>query len=211
MELVNKIIAWVLEPTHWQLITGIALPFVAIVVAGIIAASIGRGSAKRVIAHHDSELRFAAVTALVSGARKAAVWNTLPVPEQQHVEYLIAEADTRIRMLPIANAELAADWAAHEIADMKKNAVSFSFQAESMLAIFRDRLIEWQAHPGRGKRLFKNDMDSWAYDSTLSDQELVQQQQAWAAQQAQNDSAADLFNAPAPDRDDIYAGIGSEK
>ncbi|MEO7124333.1 MAG: hypothetical protein ABI400_14725, partial [Lacisediminihabitans sp.] len=48
----------------------------------------------------------------------------------------------------------------------------------------RDRLIEWQARPSRAKKLFKNDVDSWAYESSLSDQDLVHQQKAWSAQQA---------------------------
>ncbi len=200
----TRLVDFLSSDEGWRVLSGAIIPFVAILLAGIIAAAIGRGSAKRVIALHDRELRFAAVTSLVSAARKAAVWNTLPVPEQQHVEHLIAEADTRIRLLPVAGTTLAADWAIHEIADMKKNAVSFSFQAEQSLVIFRDRLIEWQAHPGRAKRLFKNDLDSWAYESTLSDQDLVAQQQAWTKQQKQTE----LF--PATD-EPAYATAGSEK
>ena len=80
-------------------------------------------------------------------------------------------------------AALASEWTAHEIADMKRNSVSFSFQAEQTLLVVRDRLIEWQAKPSRAKRLFKNDVDTWAYESSLSDQDLVHQQKAWSAQQ----------------------------
>ncbi|MCU1513393.1 MAG: hypothetical protein JWO10_483 [Microbacteriaceae bacterium] len=203
----TRITDWITSDAGERVITTAIIPFVAILIAGIIAAAIGRGSAKRVISLSDREVRFSAVTALVSAARKAAVWNTLPIPEQQHVDHMIGEVDTRVRLLPIPGTALAADWAAHEIADMKKNAVSFSFQAEQMLVIFRDRLIDWQAHPSRAKKLFKNDLDSWAYESTLSDQDLVSQQQAWTAQQAAAENSSDLLANQSAE--DIYSSVGS--
>jgi hypothetical protein len=104
---------------------------------------------------------------------------------------MMTEAEIRLRLLSMPGASLASEWTAHEIAEMKKNSVSFSFQAEQSLLIVRDRLIEWQGRPNRAKRLFKNDLDSWAYESSLSDQDLVHQQQAWSAQQA-------AANAPLP-------------
>ncbi|MET4781436.1 hypothetical protein [Glaciihabitans sp. UYNi722] len=183
MEWWNNFVDWLNSDGGWRVISGAVIPFIAIVVAGLVAAAIGRGFAKRVIALSDREVKASAVTALISAGRKAAVWNTLPAPEQQHIDHLIGDADIRLRLLPVPGTALAADWARHEIAEMKKNAVSFSFQAEQTLLVFRDRMIEWQARPTRAKKLFKNDLDSWAYDSSVSEQELVHQQQAWAAQQ----------------------------
>jgi len=174
---------WLNSDSGWRIISTAVIPFVAIVVAGIVAALIGRASARKVIELSEREVRASAVTALISAARKAAVWNTLPAPEQQHIDHLIGDAEIRLRLLPIAGTALAADWSRHEIAGMKRNAISFSFQAEQSLLVFRDRLIEWQGRPSRAKKLFKNDLDSWAYDSSASEQELVHQQQKWAAQQ----------------------------
>ncbi len=174
---------WLNSDSGWRIVSTVVIPFVAIVVAGIAAAGIGRASARKVIELSEREVRASAVTALISAARKAAVWNTLPAPEQQHIDHLIGDAEIRLRLLPIAGTALAADWARHEIAGMKRNAISFSFQAEQSLLVFRDRLIEWQGRPSRAKKLFKNDLDSWAYDSSASEQELVHQQQKWAAEQ----------------------------
>jgi hypothetical protein len=188
---------WLSSDNGWRIVSGAVIPFIAILGAGIIAASIGRGSAKRVIALSDREVKASAVTALISAARKAAVWNTLPIPEQQHIDHLIGDADIRLRLLPVPGTALAADWASHEIIGMKRNAVSFSFQAEQSLLVFRDRLIEWQARPGRAKRLFKNDLDSWAYDSSLSEQELVHQQQVWAAAQVAKTGPIDTVSSAA--------------
>lgn len=191
MHLWTDFLDWLSSNDGRIIVRDAVIPFLAIIIAGVIAAGIGRSSARRVIELSDREVKASAVTALISAARKAAVWNTLPVPEQQHVDHLIGDADIRLRLLPVAGTALAADWARHEIADMKRNAVSFSFQAEQTLIVFRDRLIEWQARPSRAKRLFKNDLDAWAYDSSLSEQELVHQQQQWAAAQVTKTGATD--------------------
>ncbi|MBG6107160.1 hypothetical protein [Frigoribacterium sp. CG_9.8] len=174
---------WLNSDSGGRIVTTAIVPFVAIIVAGIIAALIGRASARKVVELSERQVRASAVTALISAARKAAVWNTLSPPEQQHIDHLIGDAEIRLRLLPIAGAALAADWSRHELAGMKRNAISFSFQAEQSLLVFRDRLIEWQARPSRAKKLFKNDVDSWAFDTSDNEQELVHQQQKWAAQQ----------------------------
>ncbi|TQL47701.1 hypothetical protein FB562_0769 [Homoserinimonas aerilata] len=179
----NDFVTWFNSDEGWQIVSTAIIPFVAIVVAGLVAALIGRASTRRVISLTDRERRIATVTALISAARRASKWNTLSVPEQQHAEHLVHEADTRIRLLPIPGTALAADWAAHEIAQMKKNSVNFSFQADQSLIEFRDRLVEWQAKPSRAKKLFKGDLDTWAYESTLVDQDLVTKQQEWARRQ----------------------------
>jgi hypothetical protein len=208
----NDFVAWFYSAAGWRVISGAIIPFVAIVLAGIIAAGIGRGSSKRLVALSDRQARASAVTALVSAARRASVWNTVPVTEQTHFEHLISEADIRLRLLPVSGSALAADWAAHEIAEMQKSAVSFSFQAEQTLFTFRERLIEWQAHPSRAKRLFKNDLDAWAYDSSLADQDLVAQQRAWAAQQ-EDTTSLDSFSEPSstPEYDDSIFSTSASK
>jgi hypothetical protein len=192
----NDFLDWLNSNAGGRVVSTIIIPFIAIVVAGIVAALIGRASARKVIELSEREVRASAVTALISAARKAAVWNSLPAPEQQHIDHLISDSEIRLRLLPVAGTTLAADWAAHEIAGMKRNAVSFSFQAEQSLLVFRDRLIAWQARPSRAKKLFKNDLDSWAYDSSVSEQELVHQQQAWAAQQVT--ATGPIKTIPAP-------------
>jgi hypothetical protein len=178
----NDFVDWLSSDDGWRVIATVIVPFVAILVAGLVAAAIGRGSTKRVLSLNERQHRAAAVTAMIGAARRAAVWNTLSDSEQRHADHSALEADVRLRLLSVTGANLASDWCAHEIAMMKKNAVSFSFQAEQSLLEFRNRLIEWHERPSRAKKLFKNDLDSWAYDTSLADQELVAQQQAWAAQ-----------------------------
>src|SRR5690554_2507801 len=184
----NNFVDWLTSEDGWRILTTVVFPFLAIIVAGLIAAMIGRGSTRRLIALRDREQRVTTVAALIGAARRAFRYNTLSLPEQEHADYLAHDADISVRLLPLAGSSMTADWAAHEIAEMKKNSVSFSFQAEQSLMDFRDRLVEWQAKPSRAKKLFKADLDLWAYESSQEDKGLVEKQQEWAKQQVASET-----------------------
>ena len=176
----NDFVSWFNSADGQRVLYGAIIPFVAIVVAGLIAASIGRGSARRVLAHQDRELKGAAIMALIVVGRKAAIWSSLGGDEKQHVDSLMSEADIRVRLIPVVGAGAAADWAAHELAAMKKNSASFSFQAEQTFFDYRDRLLDWQLHPSRARKQFAADLSSWKYEDVPADTQLVAQQQDWA-------------------------------
>lgn len=177
----NEIQAWFTSATGSKIFLDAILPFVAIVLAGVIAAAIGRGSARRMVELQDREHTGAAVVALIMVGRKAAIWSSLGADEKQHIDSLMSEADIRMRMLPVNGSSTAADWAAHELATMKKNSASFSFQAEQSFVDYRDRLLSWQARPRRARKLFSSDLDQWRYEDDSSST-MVSQQQAWATE-----------------------------
>ncbi|ROP64523.1 hypothetical protein [Curtobacterium sp. ZW137] len=196
----NDFIDWTASDTGWRVISGALIPFVAIIVAGVVAALIGRGATKRVVSLQERESKNAAVAAIISAARKAATWGTLGHDERNYADHLAEDADIRLRLLPIAGAPLAANWAQHEIADIKKNSSTFSFQAEQSLAEFRDRLLDWQARPGRARKLFKSDLERWKFESPDPDADLIKRQQDWSADQtdAKRPAAAPTTPAPTP-------------
>ena len=179
----NNFVDWLTSEDGWRILSTVVFPFLAIIVAGLIAALIGRGATRRLLVHHDREQRVSTVAALIGAARRASKYNTLSGQEQEHADHLAHDADVSTRLLPLPGASMTADWAAHEITEMKKNSVSFSFQAEQSLMDFRDRLVEWQSRPSRAKKLFKADLDLWAYESAQEDKGLVEKQQQWAKQQ----------------------------
>lgn len=161
MEWWNAIVQWMSSDEGQRVLTEAVVPFVAIVVAGVVAALIGRSAVRRVVAHLEREQKAAAVAGMIRAARKAAVYSSLGAEERTYADHLAQEAEVRLRLLPAAGAATAASWAEHELGDIKRNSVSFSFQAEQSLAQFRDRLLEWQAKPARAKKLFKYDLDRW--------------------------------------------------
>jgi hypothetical protein len=109
------------------------------------------------------------------------VWSSLPAIEKDHVDTQASEAEVRVRLLPLSGAALAADWAVHQLREMKVNSANFSFQAEQTLEEYRDRLIEWQQQPKRAKRLFKDDLERWRFEQAQAPDPVASRQQEWAA------------------------------
>ena len=135
----NDLTDWSASDEGWRVLSGAIIPFVAIVVAGVIAAVIGRAAAKRVVALHDRESRNSAVAGVVSAARKASRWGALGHEERAYADHLAEDADVRLRLLPVSGAPLAADWVQHEIADIKRNSSTFTSQADQSLAELRGK------------------------------------------------------------------------
>jgi hypothetical protein len=205
----NDFVAWFNSANGSRVFLSAILPFVAIVVAGVVATLIGRGSARRVLDHKDRELKAAAITALIVVGRKASLWSSLGADEKQHVDSLMSEADIRIRLLPVSGASTAADWAAHQLADMKKNSASFSFQAEQTFVDYRDRLLDWQNKPGRAKKLFVSDLQQWRYEGdaqpTASTQEWTPASIGSSPTTTPQTTTPGLSSAPPPTVDAIAA------
>ena len=187
----NTFVDWLSSDNGQRVVTDAAVPFVAIVVAGVVAALIGRGATRRVLSAHDDAARAAAIAGAVSAARKGAVYSSLGTEERTYVDHLGHEADVRLRLLPSTGSTLAADWAAHELAEIKRNSASFSFQADRSLGEMTDRLVEWQRRPGRAKKLFRDDLARWKYEEADVDREAAERQKAWEAEQRAA-AAADL-------------------
>jgi hypothetical protein len=192
----NEFLSWLGSTEGRRVITTAIIPFVAIVVSGVIAALIARGTTRRVLAYQDRELKAAAVTALIGAGRKATIWSSLGGEEKQRVDNQLSEADIRIRLLPVNGTNAAADWAAHELAAMKKNSANFSFQAEQTFVDYRDRLLEWQNKPKRARKLFAFDLEQWRFDDEAADKALLEKQQQWTAKQASEKAAAAAEQAP---------------
>ena len=181
----DGIVRWTASDDGWQVVTGAILPFVAILAAGLIAGWIARGSVKRLIAQQDRQHKAAAVTALIASGRQAATWSVLSATEKDHVDRQASEAEVRVRLLPVDGAGLAADWAAHYLATLRRNSANFSFHVEQDLADLQDGLIAWQKKPGKARRLFAQDLAAWKYETPSAEDELVAKQREWAAQHAE--------------------------
>lgn len=199
MEWWNSFVAWLFSDDVARVFNAVVFPTLAILIAGIVGALIGRGSTKRIVSLYERDQRMAAVLGVISSARRAARWNLLSPADQHHADTLALEADVRLRLLPSTGASLAADWCTHELGEMKRNAMSFSFQAEQSLIELRNRMLEWHERPGRAKKLFKNDLDSWAYEATLQEESLIANQQAWATEQAKSARAEGAPDAAVTD------------
>ena len=194
----NDFVTWFNSASGQRVFLSAILPFLAIIVAGIVAAAIGRASSRRVLEHQDRELKGAAIMALIVVGRKASIWSSLGADEKQHIDSLMSEADIRVRLLPVSEASNAADWAAHQLSDMKKNSASFSFQAEQTFVDYRDRLLDWQNKPGRAKKLFVSDLQQWRYEDESPATAPSQEWTPAPVEPAPTTAATTVVAAPTP-------------
>ena len=156
---------------------------VAVIVSGLLASLIARGAIKGLLSRTDRQQKASAIAALVDAATEASVWNSLTPGEQVLSDRTVGQADIMVRLLPIKGAGIAATWAGHQLAEMKRASATFGYQLDPAIAEFRDRLIEWQNKPSRARRIFQGDLERWRFENTDTDRVLIERQDAWVAQQ----------------------------
>jgi hypothetical protein len=191
MQLWNDFVHWLTEDRNEPLLFAVAVLFLGIVISGLIAAWIARVTVRGMLARTDRQQKASAIAALVDAATEASVWNSLTPAEQVLSDRAVGQADIQMRLLPIKGAGVAANWASHQLAEMKRNSATFGYQLDPVIGEFRDRLIEWQNKPGRAKRIFAADLERWRFESGTPTGELEAQQDSWVAQQHHEKHAAE--------------------
>lgn len=187
----NDFVDWLTSPAARSVIFYAAVLAVAVILSGLIAAWVARGALKGLLSRTDRQQKASAIAALVDAATEASVWNSLTPAEQVLSDRAVGQADIMVRLLPIKSAGLAANWAGHQLAEMKRASATFGYQLDPAIAEFRDRLIEWQNNPRRARRIFQGDLERWRFESTDNERSaLVSQQDAWVAQQHHEQYAA---------------------
>ena len=186
----NDFVDWFFAPATRPVIFYGAVLAVAVIVSGLLAAWIARGALKGLLSRTDRQQKASAIAALVDAATEASVWNSLTPAEQILSDRAVGQADILVRLLPIKGSGVAANWAGHQLAEMKRASATFGYQLDPAIAEFRDRLIEWQNKPGRARKIFQNDLERWRFENTDGERSVLQQQDAWVAQQHHEQYAA---------------------
>lgn len=185
MQWLNDFSDWFFSSNAQPVVFAAAVIAIAMIVSGLLAAWIARGATNRLIAQRDAEIKAAAIIALVDASTEASVWNSLTPQEQVLSDRAVGQADIQIRMLPIRGSAVAADWAAHQLHELKRASATFGYQLDPAVAEFRDRMVEWQSKPGRTRKVFASDLERWKLASSETERSLLAEQDAWVAQQHQ--------------------------
>lgn len=196
----NDFQTWLATSEGSQAVFVGCVSFVALVVGVLVASWLTRASIRRILSRQDRERKNSAIATLVDCVTEASVWNSLTPQEQVLSDRAVGLADLHVRMLPIKGAAVAANWAAHQLADMKRNSATFGYQLGPAIAEFRDRLVDWSMRPAKAKRNFESDLEGWQRAANDAERRLLAEQEAWVAQQ-ENDalpSAPATAFAPAP-------------
>jgi hypothetical protein len=179
----NDLISWLTSSEARPVLFTGAVLFLAVLAAGLLAAWISAAAIRHVVAQRDREAKNAAIAALIDAATEASVWNSLTPQEQVLADRAVGQADILVRLLPIKGSAVAADWAAHQLHELKRASATFGYQLDPAVVEFRDRLLEWQRHPGRTRRQFQNDLLRWRSQRPEPEQVVIEQQDAWVAEQ----------------------------
>ncbi|MGW9629257.1 hypothetical protein ACWGST_00995 [Agromyces sp. NPDC055520] len=181
----NDLISWLGTSASRPAVFSAVVLFFAVLAAGLLAVWIANLAIKRLVAQRDREAKAAAIAALVDAATEASVWNSLTPQEQVLADRAVGQADIIVRLLPIRGSDVAANWAAHQLHELKRASATFGYQLDPAVVEFRDRLLEWQRHPGRTRRQFMNDLARWRTQRQEPEQTAIDQQDAWVAEQHQ--------------------------
>lgn len=179
----NDFVDWLNSSAAQPAVFNAAVLAIAVIVSGLLAAWIARGALRGLLSRTDRQQKASAIAALVDAATEASVWNSLTPAEQVLSDRAVGQADILVRLLPIKGSGIAANWAGHQLAEMKRASATFGYQLDPAVAEFRDRLIEWQNKPSRARRIFQGDLERWRFESADPSTSLVAQQDAWVAQQ----------------------------
>lgn len=214
----NDFVDWLFSSDAQPAIFSAAVLAVAVIVSGLLAAWIARGALRGLLRRTDRQQKASAIAALVDAATEASVWNSLTPAEQILSDRAVGQSDILVRLLPIKGAGIAANWAGHQLAEMKRASATFGYQLDPAIAEFRDRLIEWQNKPRRARKIFQSDLERWRFETIETDQSLLAKQDAWVAQQhheqyaapATEASSTQTATAPEPRPFATAAGDGSD-
>ena len=193
----NEFVAWLTASETRPVLFSAAVIAVAIIVAALLASGITKAAVRRLVAQRDREMKAAAIAALVDASTEASVWYSLTPGEQVLADRAVGQADIHIRLLPIKGAPLAANWAAHQLAEMKRNSSTFGYELEPVVTEFRDRLVEWQNKPGRAKKIFEADLERWRFENTENERALISEQDKWSAKRHRDEHTEDSSSTKA--------------
>jgi hypothetical protein len=193
----NSFLDWLTAISTRPVIFGAIVLVVAIIVASILAAWISRGALRALLEQRDREVKAAAIGALIDAATEASVWNSLTPQEQVMADRAVGQADIQVRLLPLRGSGIAANWAAHQLAEFKRTSATFGYQLEPSVLEFRDRLVEWQNKPARARKIFQSDLDRWNAQGAAPESSLNADQDVWVAAQ-HHDQFSESNVVPAP-------------
>ncbi|RIX28267.1 hypothetical protein [Amnibacterium setariae] len=147
----QDVLAWFQSPGGARVLQTAIIPALAILVAGLLAAAIARSAVRALIRRSERTEASAAIGALVAAGRAAAGPDAERSTDRRAAR-LRAEADVRVRLLPLAGSDVAADWASARLDALQQRPADASTAAA--LDELRDRLVEWAGRPARAKRVF---------------------------------------------------------
>ncbi|MWV50044.1 hypothetical protein GRS96_12265 [Rathayibacter sp. VKM Ac-2803] len=162
----NEFVTWIQTTDGHRSVFLAVVILLAVVIGVIVTAAVFRGSIARLIRQQEHERKNAVIATLIDAAVDASAWNVLTQSERILSDRAAAQAETHLRLLPIKGSGVAANWAAHELADLKHTSSTGGYQTQASIGEFRDRLVQWRDKPSRARKAFLADLERWRFSET---------------------------------------------
>lgn len=162
----NDFVTWIQTTDGRQTVYLAAIILLALVAGILIAAAVFRSALSRLLRQQEHERKNAVIATLVDAAVDASAWNALSQSERILSDRASAQAETHLRLLPVKGSGVAANWVAHELADLKHTSSTGGYQTQASVGEFRDRLVQWRDKPNRARKSFLGDLERWRFSET---------------------------------------------
>jgi len=159
----NAYLAWAATDDGHAILLTAVVPFVAILIAGLIGALAAKAGISRLVSRQDREQKAAVIASALASTRRAGSWAQLSLSEQDHLDYTIAEAFAHLRMIPAKGSDLAAEWGSLKARVVKQKSMMGPTAAEPEVRDLEDWLILWHRHPGKAAQHFRDDLETLRY------------------------------------------------
>ena len=159
----NAYLDWAMSADGEAILTTAVIPFVAVLIAGLIAALAARSGISRLVTRQDRDQRAAVIASALSAFRRTGSWAQLSLTEQDHLDYRVSEALAHIRMIPMEGSELAGEWATLKARIVKQKSLAGIGASESDIRDLEDWLILWHRHPRKATKHFAQDLETLRY------------------------------------------------
>ena len=159
---ISDVASWISNADNLGTVVSVASTLIALILGLLIGGIIVSNQAGKQQRTMDEHAKSVVVAEVLDCTNDVAVWGQLPAAAQKLSDRAVARADVRIRVLPVQGAGSLADWAGHQLNEMKRNSTTGA-PLQTTVDQFRDRLVLWIYNPKRAAKQCQRDLERWAF------------------------------------------------
>jgi len=162
---ISDLASWLTSPDNFGTLVSAAASMVALILGLIFGGLIVSSQAGKLTRTADEHAKATVVAEVLDATNEIAVFASLPAAAQVASDRVITRVDVHLRVLPVQGAGVIADWAGHQLAELKRASAVGVTAAQTTLDGVRDRLVLWIYNPKRAAKLCQRDMERWSFVS----------------------------------------------
>jgi hypothetical protein len=159
---ITDVATWISDPDNFGALVAIASTLVALILGLIIGGIIVSNHAGKQQRTMDEHAKSVVIADVLDCTNEVSIWGQLSPAGQAASDRAVSRADIRLRVLPVQGAGAVADWAGHQLNEMKRNSTTGA-PLQTVVDQFRDRLVLWLYNPKRAAKQCARDLERWAF------------------------------------------------